>query len=62
MNTSRQVGGAMAVAVAGALVAGGDFASGMHVTLIGLAVVLGGAAVAVRVLAPGREQAGRTGR
>ncbi|WP_370374319.1 DHA2 family efflux MFS transporter permease subunit [Catenulispora sp. GP43] len=56
VNTSRQVGGALAVAVAGALVAGGDFARGMHLTLIGLAVVLAVAAVAVRLLAPGRER------
>ncbi|WP_228560833.1 DHA2 family efflux MFS transporter permease subunit [Catenulispora pinisilvae] len=56
VNTSRQVGGALSVAVAGALVAGGDFAHGMHVTLIGIAVVLAVAAVAVQLLAPGRER------
>ncbi|MBS2533059.1 DHA2 family efflux MFS transporter permease subunit [Catenulispora sp. NF23] len=56
VNTSRQVGGALSVAVAGALVADGDFAHGMHVTLIGIAVVLAVAAVAVQLLAPGRER------
>lgn len=56
VNTSRQVGGALSVAVAGALVAGGDFVRGMHQTLIGLAVVLAVAAVAVQLLAPGRER------
>ncbi|WP_228563690.1 MFS transporter [Catenulispora rubra] len=56
VNTSRQVGGALAVAVAGALVAGGDFAHGMHVTLIGIAVLLTAAAVAVQLLAPGRKR------
>ncbi|ACU70506.1 major facilitator superfamily MFS_1 [Catenulispora acidiphila DSM 44928] len=56
VNTSRQVGGALAVAVAGALVAGGDFAHGMHVTLIGIAVLLAVSAVAVQLLAPGRER------
>ena len=56
VNTSRQVGGALAVAVAGAMVAGGDFAQGMHVTLIGIAVLLAAAAVAVQLLAPGRKR------
>jgi DHA2 family methylenomycin A resistance protein-like MFS transporter len=56
VNTSRQVGGALAVAVAGALVAGGDFAHGMHVMLIGIAVLLAAAAVAVQLLAPGRKR------
>jgi len=56
VNTSRQVGGALSVAVAGALVAGGDFARGMHLTLIGIAVMLAVAAVAVQLLAPGRER------
>lgn len=56
VNTSRQVGGALAVAVAGALVAGGDFAHGMHVTLVGIAVLLAAAAVAVQLLAPGRKR------
>lgn len=56
VNTSRQVGGALAVAVAGALVAGGDFAHGMHLTLIGIAALLAVAAVAVQVLAPGRKR------
>ncbi|MEY9863422.1 DHA2 family methylenomycin A resistance protein-like MFS transporter [Catenulispora sp. GAS73] len=56
VNTSRQVGGALAVAVAGALVAGGDFAHGMHVTLIGIAALLAAAAVAVQLLAPGRKR------
>ncbi len=41
---------------AGALVAGGDFARGMHLTLIGIAVMLAVAAVAVQLLAPGRER------
>ena len=56
VNTSRQVGGALSVAVAGALVAGGDFAGGMHLTLIGIALALAAAAVAVQLLAPGRER------
>lgn len=56
VNTSRQVGGALSVAVAGALVAGGDFARGMHLTLTGIAVLLALAAVAVQLLAPGRER------
>lgn len=56
VNTSRQVGGALAVAVAGAMVAGGDFAHGMHLTLVGIAALLAVAAVAVQVLAPGRKR------
>jgi DHA2 family methylenomycin A resistance protein-like MFS transporter len=56
VNTSRQVGGALAVAVSGALVAGGDFTGGMHTALIGLAALLLVAAVAVQLLAPGRKR------
>ena len=55
VNTSRQVGGALAVAVAGALVAGGDFTGGMHLGLIVMAAVLLVTAVAVQLLAPGRK-------
>ncbi|NUR27989.1 MAG: DHA2 family efflux MFS transporter permease subunit [Catenulispora sp.] len=56
VNTSRQVGGALSVAIVGALVAGGDFTGGMHTALIGLAVVLLVTAVAVQMLAPGRKR------
>jgi DHA2 family methylenomycin A resistance protein-like MFS transporter len=53
LNTARQVGGALSVAITGALVSGpGSFASGMHVALIGIAVLLGLAAVAVLGLLP----------
>jgi DHA2 family methylenomycin A resistance protein-like MFS transporter len=56
VNTSRQVGGALSVAVIGALVAGGDFSGGMHTGLVGIAVLLLVTAVAVQMLAPGRKR------
>ncbi|MFL6112037.1 MAG: MFS transporter [Catenulispora sp.] len=58
VNTSRQVGGALSVAVIGALVAGGDFVGGMRVGVIGLAALLVLTAVAVQLLAPGKKTAG----
>ncbi|NUP50820.1 MAG: MFS transporter [Catenulispora sp.] len=57
VNTSRQVGGALSVAVIGALVAGGDFTGGMHAGLIGMAALLLVTAVTVQFLAPGKKQA-----
>ena len=57
VNTSRQVGGALSVAVIGALVAGGDFTGGMHAGLIGMAVLLIVTALTVQFLAPGKKQA-----
>lgn len=56
VNTSRQVGGALSVAVIGALVAGGDFTGGMHAGLIGMAALLLVTAVTVQFLAPGKKQ------
>ncbi|GAA1953200.1 MFS transporter [Catenulispora subtropica] len=56
VNTSRQVGGALSVAVIGALVAGGDFSGGMHAGLVGTAALLLVTAVAVQLLAPGRKR------
>ncbi|NUR60231.1 MAG: MFS transporter [Catenulispora sp.] len=57
VNTSRQVGGALSVAVIGALVAGGDFTGGMHAGLIGMAALLLVTALTVKFLAPGKKQA-----
>jgi DHA2 family methylenomycin A resistance protein-like MFS transporter len=64
VNTARQVGGALAVAVIGALVSGagsdsvpasGSFAAGMHVGLVGIAVLLLVTAFAVVTLLPKRD-------
>jgi DHA2 family methylenomycin A resistance protein-like MFS transporter len=55
-NTARQVGGALAVAVIGALVGRpGGFAAGLHAGLVGIAAVLLVTAVAVLALLPGRN-------
>ncbi|MFD0637716.1 hypothetical protein ACFQ9X_45305 [Catenulispora yoronensis] len=45
------------MAVIGALVAGRDFAAGMHAGLIGLAVLLVVTALTVHFVAPGKKQA-----
>jgi DHA2 family methylenomycin A resistance protein-like MFS transporter len=50
-NTSRQVGGALAVAVFGALLAGDDFMSGLRLSLLigaGSAVIAAGTALSLR--------------
>jgi DHA2 family methylenomycin A resistance protein-like MFS transporter len=57
VNTSRQVGGALSVAVIGALVAGGDFTGGMHAGLIGMAALLLVTALTVQFFAPGKKRA-----
>lgn len=55
-NTARQVGGALAVAVIGALVSRpGGFAAGLHAGLVGIAAVLLATAVAVLALLPRRS-------
>jgi MFS family permease len=49
-NTSRQIGGALAVAVFGALIGAGDLLSGLHVSvLIAAAVTIAAAAAATRL-------------
>ncbi|MEU9131899.1 hypothetical protein AB0D08_27985 [Kitasatospora sp. NPDC048540] len=52
LNTFRQVGGAVAVAVYGALVTGASFTAGMRTGLIGAAILLAATA------APGALRAG----
>jgi DHA2 family methylenomycin A resistance protein-like MFS transporter len=57
-NTSRQVGGALAVAVFGALLAGDDFTSGLRLSLLiaaGAALIAAGTALSLR--APDRALA-----
>jgi EmrB/QacA subfamily drug resistance transporter len=58
-NTSRQVGGALAVAVFGALLAHGAFMSGLRASLLTAAVVALVTAVAATVLRPVRLPAAR---
>jgi MFS transporter, DHA2 family, methylenomycin A resistance protein len=58
LNTARQVGGALAVAVFGALIGGGgSFQDGMRVSLVVAAVMLTAAALAALLLLPGRQSA-----
>jgi DHA2 family methylenomycin A resistance protein-like MFS transporter len=40
VNTARQVGGSLGVAIFGAVLASGDFITGMRISLGGTAVVL----------------------
>ncbi len=56
-NTSRQVGGALAVAVFGALLAGNDFLHGLRLSLLIAAVAaLAAAGIAIGLRNPGRGQ------
>jgi len=58
LNTSRQVGGALSVAVFGALVSGpGSFTSGMHIGLVATAVLLTATGIASVALLPNRRHA-----
>jgi sugar phosphate permease len=60
-NTSRQVGGALAVAVFGALLAHGAFMSGLRASLLTAAVVALITAAAATALRPVRHRASTEG-
>jgi DHA2 family methylenomycin A resistance protein-like MFS transporter len=56
LNTARQVGGALSVAVFGALIgSGASFTDGMRVSLAVAAVLLTASALAALFLLPGRR-------